>query len=150
MYDDKLFFRDSGVVFTLKGDILSMITDYAFNKTDSPDAKQFNNFLDEMHFDIHKKGGKGSRDRTLIDNYYNKRSILKSGLRTTFHSENSDELCDRIKLILLEKQAGNNSNTINEEMFAIIDKLLEYKCIISTQHKKNKNILILFSISCLK
>ena len=34
LYDDKLLFRDTGVVFTLKGDILSMITDYDFNKTD--------------------------------------------------------------------------------------------------------------------
>ena len=64
LYDDKLVFRDSGVVFTLKGDILSMITDY-FIKTDSPDAKHFINFLDEMHFVIHAKG-KSSRDKNLM------------------------------------------------------------------------------------
>ena len=40
IYDGKLLFRDTGVVFTSKRDILSMIMDYVFNKTDSPDAKQ--------------------------------------------------------------------------------------------------------------
>ena len=55
IYDDKLLFRDTGVVFTLKGDILSLINDYDFIETDSPDAKQNINFLDEMLFDIHAK-----------------------------------------------------------------------------------------------
>ena len=32
VYDDKLLFRDTGVVFTLKGDVFSMITDYDFKK----------------------------------------------------------------------------------------------------------------------
>ena len=68
LYDDKLVFRNSGVVFTLKGDFFSMITDYDFNKTDSHDAKQFVNFLDEMNFDIHAKG-KSSRDKNLLKNY---------------------------------------------------------------------------------
>ena len=45
-----------------------MITDYDFNKTDSPEAKQFVNFLDEMNFDINAKG-KSSRDKNLLKNY---------------------------------------------------------------------------------
>ena len=68
IYDDKLVLRETGVVFTLKGDILSMITDFGFNKTDSTDAKQIANFLDQMHFDIHAKG-KSCRDKNLIKNY---------------------------------------------------------------------------------
>ena len=40
IYSDKLPFGDTGVVFTLKGDILSIKTDYNFFKTDSPDAKK--------------------------------------------------------------------------------------------------------------
>ena len=67
------FFRGTDVVFTLKGDILSMISDYDFDRTDSHDAKQIINFLDEMHFDIHAKG-KSSRDENLIKNYLNKRA----------------------------------------------------------------------------
>ena len=38
------FFKDTGVVFTLKTDVLSMMTDYNFDKTDSPDAKQLSIF----------------------------------------------------------------------------------------------------------
>ena len=30
IYDDKLLFRDTGVVLTLEGDLLTMITDYDF------------------------------------------------------------------------------------------------------------------------
>ena len=46
-----------------------MITDYDFNETGSPDAKQFINFLDEMHFDIHAKIKK-SRDKKLVKNFF--------------------------------------------------------------------------------
>ena len=91
LYDDKLVFRDTGVAFTLEGDILSMITDYDFNKPDSLDAKQISNFWDEMHFDIHAKS-KSFRDKNLKKNYYNKRAILASGLKTVFLSENFNEL----------------------------------------------------------
>ena len=135
LYDDKLHFGDTGVVFTLKADVLSMITDYDFNKTESPDGKQINNFLDEIHFNI-RATGKSNRDRTLIINYYNKRSILASGLRTVFFSENPYELCDRLKLLIQEKRAGNISNIIKEEIVAIFDKLLEYISITASEHKK--------------
>ena len=64
IYDDKLLFRDTGVVFTLKGFILSMVTDYDFNKTDLPDAKHVINFLDEILIDIHAKG-KSFRDENF-------------------------------------------------------------------------------------
>ena len=63
--DDKVLLTDTGVVFTFKGDILSMITDYDFNKTPSPDANHFLRFFDEMHFDIDAKGI-SSRDKTSL------------------------------------------------------------------------------------
>ena len=68
-----------------------MITEYDFNKTDSPDAKQIINFLDEMHFDIHAKE-KSSSDKNNIKNYRNKRAILASRLKTIFLSENPNEM----------------------------------------------------------
>ena len=49
----------------------------------------------------------------------------------------NNELCDRLKLILQEKQAVINSVRIIEQMVAIFDSLLEYKCITPTQHRKN-------------
>ena len=65
VYDDKLVFRDTGVVYTLKGDTLSLIPDYCFNETDSPDAKKIINCFDEIHFNIHVKS-KSSRDKNLL------------------------------------------------------------------------------------
>ena len=56
--------------------------------------------------------------------------------QTIFLSSDANELCDRLKLLLKEKHAGNNSDIINEEVVVIIDKLLEYKCITKKQHKQ--------------
>ena len=56
--------------------------------------------------------------------------------KTIFLSFDANELCDRIKLLLQEKQAGNNSDIINDEIVAINDKLLKYKCISKKQHKQ--------------
>ena len=68
--------------------------------------------------------------------------VSASGVsKTIFLSSDPDELSDRLKLLLQEKQAGNNSDIINEEIVAIVDKLLEYKCISKKQHKQ-------FSIKC--
>ena len=38
--------------------------------------------------------------------------------------------------MLQEKRAGKNSDEINQNLVAIIDELLEYKCMTPTQHKK--------------
>ena len=90
-----------------------MITDYDFIETNSPDAKQIKDFTDEMLLDIRAKG-KISKDKIVISNYFNRRDILASWLRTIFLSENTNEFCDRLKLLLQEKQPGKNSNINNE------------------------------------
>ena len=62
---------------------------------------------------------------------------MASGVsKTIFLSSDPNELCDRLKLLLQEKHAGSNFHIINEEIFAIIDKLLEYKCISKKQHQQ--------------
>ena len=92
-------------------------------------------FAKEMHFDLKKIGNKSTRDRTLLT-LLNSPRIMASGVTTMFLSENADELCNRLKLLLQEKHAGNNSVIINEEIVAIVDNLLEYKCITKKQHKQ--------------
>ena len=43
-------------------------------------------------------------------------------------------------MIKQEKRAGIISHVINQEIVAIFDKFLEYKCITPTQHEKiNEN-----------
>ena len=63
--------------------------------------------------------------------------VSASGVsKTRFLSTDPDELCDRLNLLLQEKQAGSNSDIINAEIVAIVDKLSEYKCISKKQHKQ--------------
>ena len=83
-------------------------------------------------------GNKSVRDRTLINLLKAPGLIVSaSGVsKTIFLSSDPDELCERLKLLLQEKHAGNNSDIINEEIVAIVDKLLEYKCISEKQHKQ--------------
>ena len=40
-------------------------------------------------------------------------AIMASGISTVFQSSDLDELCNRIKLYLPEKHAGNTSEIIN-------------------------------------
>ena len=61
---------------------------------------------------------------------------MASGVLKKILSCDPNELCDRWRLLLQEKHAGNNSNIINEEIVAIVDKLWEYKCISKKQHKQ--------------
>ena len=93
-------------------------------------------FAKEMHFDVKKTGNKSTRDRTLIK-LLKSPAIMASGVsKTIILSSDPDKLCNRLKLLLQEKHAGNISDIINDEIVAIVDKLLEYKCISKKQHKQ--------------
>ena len=140
LYNNILTFRDTGREFELKGDLLKMITNNNFNAdlASLSDKKLMFDFAKEMHFDLKAVGKKSTRDKTFI-------KLLKSpGLmvsasgasKTIFLSSDPDELCNRLKLLLQEKHAGNNSDIIKDEIVAIVDKLLEYKCISKKQHKQ--------------
>ena len=54
--------------------------------------------------------------------------------KTRWFSSNPNELCDTIKLLLHEKQAGKISHISNEEGIAIANKVIEYKCYRTKQH----------------
>ena len=96
-------------------------------------------FAKEMHSDVKSQGKKSTPDRTLI-NLLKLPAIMASGIpNTIFLSSNPDELCDRMKLLLQEKHAGNSSDLFNREIVAIVDKLLEYKCLSKKQHKQILN-----------
>ena len=66
--------------------------------------------------------------------------VSASGVsKTIFLPSDPDKVCHRLKLLLQEKQAGNNFDIINDEIVAIVDKLLEYK---SISKKKQKQFLV--------
>ena len=140
LYGNMLTFRDTNKQFELKGDLLEMITNSKFNVdlASLAEKKLMYDFAKEMHFDPKASGNKSTRDRKLIKLLNSPGLIVSaSGLsKTIFLSSDPDELCERLKLLLQEKHAGNNSNIINEEIIAIVDKLLEYKCISKKQHKQ--------------
>ena len=138
LYNNMLTFRDTGKGFELKGDLLKMITNKNYNVDHASlsDKKLMYDFAKEMHFDLKAQGNKSTRDRTLIK-LLKSPAIMASGVSNTiFLSFDADELCNRLKLLLQEKQAGNNSDIINQEIVAIVDKLLAYKCISKKQHKQ--------------
>ena len=137
LHNNLLTFRDTNKQFERKGDLLKMITNTKFNVNlaSLADKKLMYDFAKEMRFDTKAHGRKSTRDNTLIT-LLNSLRIMASGVTTIFLSENADELCDRLKLLLQEKHAGNNSGIIDEEIVAIVDKLLEYKCIFKKQHKQ--------------
>ena len=140
LYGNILTFRDAGKEFELTGDLLKMITNKNYNVdlASLQDKKLKYDFAKEMNFDLKAVGNKSTRDRTLIKLLKSPGLIVSaSGVsKTIFSSSDPDELCNRMKLLLQEKHAGNNSDIINDETVAIVDKLLEYKCISKKQHKQ--------------
>ena len=138
LYNNLLTFRDTSEEFQLKGDLLKMITNNNCNVDHASlaDKKLMYDFAKEMNFDLKAPGNKSTRDRTLIK-LLKSPAIVASGVsKTIFLSSDPDELCYRLKLLLQEKQAGNNSNIFNGEIVAIVDKLLEHKCISKKEHKQ--------------
>ena len=98
-------------------------------------------FPKEMHFDVKAQIDKSTRDRTLI-------KLLKSPIlvvsasgvsKQLILSYDPDELCTRLQMLLQEKQAGNDSDSIIQENNAIVDKLLGYKCLFKKQLKQFLN-----------
>ena len=86
-----------------------------------------------MDFDEKAPGNKKDRDRTLI-RLIKSPAIMASGIPTIFLSEKPNELYDKLNLLLQEKQAGNKSNTIDEEIVATVDRFIDYKSIYTIQH----------------
>ena len=89
-----------------------------------------------MNYDT-KSTGRPSTRHTSIINILESPAIMASGIsRTIILSSDPNELCDRLKLLLQEKQAGSNSDIINDEIVAIVDKLLEDECLSKKQHRQ--------------
>ena len=141
IFSNMITFRDSNKSFRLEGDLLKVITNHKFNVDHSSpqDKKLIYEFAKEMNYDT-KSTGRPSTRHTSIIKTLESPAIMASGIsKTIFLSSDPNELCDRLKILLQAKHAGNNSEIINEEIVVIVDKLLEYRCI---NKKKHKQILI--------
>ena len=95
-------------------------------------------FAKEMHFDIKGVGKKSTQDRTLIKLVKSPVLVVSASVvsKTIFLPSDPNELCDSLKLLQHERQVGINSSNFDEEMVAIVDNLLEKKCISKKQQKR--------------
>ena len=144
IFSNMIGFRDSNKSFRLEGDLLKVLTNYKFNVDHSnpQDKKLIYQFAKEMKYDVKSTGRPSTRHNSII-RLLDQPAIMASGFsKTIILSSDLNELCDRLKLLLQEKHAGNNSDIINEEIVAIIDKLLEYKCISKKQHEQILNNIV--------
>ena len=131
LFSNMLLFRDSNKSFKLDGDLLETMTNYDFNvsHSDPKDQKLIYEFGKEMIFNIKQKGRKSDRDKSMIKLLKSPAIMASGASNTIFLSSDPDELCDRLRLLLQEKHAGKNFDIINDEIVAIVDNLLGYKCI---------------------
>ena len=130
LHDNLLTFRDTNKQIELKGDVLQMITNKNYNVdlVSLADKKLMYVFAKEMHFDVRRQGRKSTRDRTPI-NLPNSPGLMVSAScvsKTIFLSSDPNEICNKLKPLQQETQAGNKSELINDEVVIIVDKFLEY------------------------
>ena len=88
-----------------------------------------------MYFDAKAPCDKSTRVRILVK-MLKSPAPLASGVSTKILLVCPYKLCDRLKLWLQEQQAGKIPDLINEEIVAIVDKLLEDNCVSNKQHKQ--------------
>ena len=134
-----LTFRDTGKKFELKGDLLRRVSNKNYN-VDLASLSEENYIYDfgsEMYFDGKAPANKSNRDKTLIRLLKSPSLMISaSGISNTlFLLSDPNKICNRLKVLLQEKQAGNTSDIISGEIIAIVDKLLEYKCMSTKQTK---------------
>ena len=155
-----LTFLGSGNIYNLNDpDLQYFITNTQFDKQINNLDTIFN-FSNDMNFNINY-GDKKSVRYYFIKELYSRYQQLQSGLRSSLHDHEEsglqgysrsssqsytnqyvflpsdpDELVDQLKLLYFEKLGGNDSFLLNEQIVAIVDKLLEYECITTNQHQK--------------
>ena len=140
LYDKLLTIRDTGKEIKLKGDPLKMITNknYKVDLASLADKNLKYDFPTLSFYPLKPPGKKLLEIKRLLkcSNHQVYWFLLRVFRKKTFSSSDPHELCNRLQLLLQEKQAGNNFDIINEKIVAIVEKLLEYNCISKKQHKQ--------------
>ena len=119
---------------------------YIVNLANIPGKKACKKLQKGMYFDEKDPGNKSTRDRSHMRLLKSPNIMvsasgvlsslkIKSFSKTRILSSDANDFCDRLKLLLQEKQACNDNNIVNEEIVAVADNLLEYKCRSTKQHK---------------
>ena len=119
-------------------------------------------FPNDMNYNINY-GDKKSMRYYFIKDLHNQYYQLGSGLQSyarklsrklsrsnsqsytnqyIFLPSDPDELVDQLELLYFEKLGGNDNPQLNEQIIAIVDKLLEFECITTNQHQNMRSNLI--------
>ena len=117
-------------------DLQNFITNTKFNREINNKNISYS-FLNDMNYNINYGDKKSIRHyfiKDLYSGYQQLGSELGSCARSyayqyIFLPSDPDELVDRLKLLHFEKVGGNDNFLLNEQIVAIVDKLLEYECI---------------------
>ena len=138
--------------------------DLQYFKTNTKLDREINNkniiysFLNDMNYNINYDDKKSMR-YYFIKDLHNQHYQLGSGMPSyarklsrklsrshtnqyVFLPSDPDELVDQLKLLYFEKLGGNDNPQLNEQIIAIVDKLLEYECITTNQHQNMRSNLI--------
>ena len=131
-----LTFHETDTKFKIQGELFKMITykNFDVDFANLLDKKLKFDFAKEIYFDDRALGNKSMKEKSSM-RLLKSPAIMASGVCTKFSPENHYERYDRLKILLQGKQAEKNSNIIIEEIIAIVDKPLEYKCISTNKHK---------------
>ena len=139
-----LTFLSSGNKYNLKDpDLQYFMTNTQIDK-EIHNENLIHSFLNDMKYNLNY-GDKKSKRYYFIKNLINQYkyqhipyqlSQLGSGFNQyVFLPSDPDELVDQLKLLYFEKVGGNDNPMLNEQIIAIADKLLQYKCITTNQHQ---------------
>ena len=97
------------------------------------------NFLRDTNYDL-IYGDKKSNKYNFINRFFQPQ--LGSGLnKFIFLPTDPNELVDHLKLFVLEKIGGIDNSMLSEQIVAITDKILEYECVTTNQHKSMQSTL---------
>ena len=143
-----LSFMDSKKSFKLDEGLLNTMTNYNFKVTHSnpQDEKLKFEIGKVIKFNINRIGlKKSNRDKSFAKLLKSPSEMVSASVVSSSHEKKffskikfmfstPNELCDWLKLLVQEQQARIYSDIINEEVVALADNFLEYKCKSTKQH----------------
>ena len=115
--------------------IYSFLNDMKYNTSYGDKKSTRYYFIKDLHNQYYQLGrGLPSYARKLSRS--NSQSYAGSHTNQyVFLPSDPDELVDQLKLLYFEKLRGNDNPQLNEQIIAIVDKILEYECITTNQHQ---------------
>ena len=142
---------ENGNTYNLNDPDLSYFITYTQLDKEIQNENLIYNFLKDMKYDLNYGDEKSSRYKIIK---YLFQPQLGSGIKFTsqrpanpvvcvFFPSDPDGLVDQLKLLYLEKVAGNDNPMLSEQIIAIADKLLQNQCITTNQHQ---NLIQTFSL----